>query len=118
MARHLGGRYGINYMLMDKPFFLTVDQATQLYRVLIRHEVAKPEFQPQFIHDQTRGQFPLDWELKSPLGFGGNFCRGPGPSGDEEWRVIKQLDDESDRTQIIVDGVNLELAQLQNIFFP
>lgn len=97
---------------------LTEEQAIQIYQILIRHEVAKPEFQKHFIHDQTRGQYPLDWELKSPLGFGGDFCRGPGPSGEEEWTVFKQMDDESERTQTIVDGVNLELAQLQHTLFP
>lgn len=97
---------------------LTEDQAIQLYQVLVRHEVAKPEFRAQFVHDQVRGQYPLDWELKRPLGFGGNFYRGPGPSGEEEWIVIKHMDDETPRTQAIIDGVNLELAQLQNTLFP
>jgi len=93
-------------------------QAQELYEVLVKHKVAKPEFLKQFIHDQVRGQFPLEWELKSPLGFGGDFCRGPGPSGEEEWRVRPQMDDETERTSDIVDGVNLELAQLQNTLFP
>ena len=97
---------------------LTEEQAILIYRILVKHEVAKPEFQAHFVHDQIRGQTPLDWELKSPLGFGGDFCRGPGPAGVEEWTIFKQMDDESERTQDIVDGVNLELAQLQNIFFP
>ncbi|MEE8368273.1 MAG: hypothetical protein V3S30_08140 [Thermoanaerobaculia bacterium] len=97
---------------------LTESQAIEIYQVLVRHKVAKPEFRPQFIHDQVRGQYPLDWELKSPLGFGGNFYRGPGPAGVDEWIVTKHMDDETPRTQATVDAVNLELAQLQNTLFP
>jgi hypothetical protein len=99
-------------------FFLTVDQATQLYNLLCRYEVAKPEFKAQFIHDQVRGQYPLDWDLKRPLGFGGSFYRGPGPGGGEEWILIKQLDDERIKTYELIDEVNLALAELQNTLFP
>ena len=98
--------------------FLTEDQATQLYSLLVRYEVAKPEFRPQFVHDQIRGQYPLDWDLKQPLGFGGTFFRGPGPSGEEEWIIIKQMDDETTRTEDLVNEVNLALAELQNTLFP
>lgn len=98
--------------------FLTVEQATQLYNLLCRYEVAKPEFKAQFLHDQVRGQYPLEWDLKRPLGFGGKFYRGPGPSGEEEWILIKQLDDETVRTENLINEVNLALAELQNTLFP
>ena len=97
---------------------ISKETATKIYQILVTHEVAKPQFEKAFVHDQTLGPTPLEWDLKAPLGFGGTFYRGPGPAGPEEWVVRKNLNDERVHIYRLVDRVNLDLAILQNEILP
>lgn len=100
---------------------LTEFQANEIYTILVKFGIAAKEFRKHFVHDQTIGPHPLEWELKRPLGFlkfSSEFFRGPGPADTEEWIVKKSINDETQRTQDLIDIVNLQLALLQNEIGP